>query len=172
MLGTPGIDFPLDLERPLPLPDRAFDAVYSSEVIEHIRREKVPALLLELRRILKPGGVMRLTTPDMEACCQLYLGTHKYPINAIRDTWREGQFSNLIWMNTYMRDWGHQWVWDFPALSEAIERAGFVNVNRCEPQITKSRLMELSALETRYGAHNSAERWAPTMIVEATGPPS
>ena len=76
MVGTPGIDFPLDITKPLPFPDNCLDAIYGSEVIEHIERRYVVPFLKESRRILKPGGVLRLTTPDLKAVCELYLGTH------------------------------------------------------------------------------------------------
>ena len=45
----------------LPFPDRAFDCVVCSEVIEHIPRE---GALEELKRILSVGGTLVLGTPD------------------------------------------------------------------------------------------------------------
>lgn len=50
-----------DMNR-LPFRDGAFDAVVSSEVIEHIPREDVR--LEELVRVIRPGGVLILGTPD------------------------------------------------------------------------------------------------------------
>ena len=40
-----------------------FDAVTMLAVIEHIEPTKIPDLLSEIRRILKPNGVLFLTTP-------------------------------------------------------------------------------------------------------------
>ncbi len=42
----------------IPFPDASFDAVYSSDVLGHVR--DVPAWLGELRRVLKPGGVVAM----------------------------------------------------------------------------------------------------------------
>jgi ubiquinone/menaquinone biosynthesis C-methylase UbiE len=39
----------------LPFPSRRFDAVYSSNVLEHVR--DLPSLLAEVRRVLKVGGI-------------------------------------------------------------------------------------------------------------------
>jgi SAM-dependent methyltransferase len=46
----------VDLTRGLPLPDASIDAAVSSFVWEHIQPESKPAVLAELRRVLKPGG--------------------------------------------------------------------------------------------------------------------
>lgn len=57
----------------LPLADDAAEVVYSSHFLEHIPREDVPQFLEECRRILKPGGTIRLVTPDLENICRAYL---------------------------------------------------------------------------------------------------
>ncbi|MBI1245720.1 MAG: methyltransferase domain-containing protein [Alphaproteobacteria bacterium] len=44
------------------LPDASFDAAISADVIEHVRHPD--RLLAEARRILKPGGVFVVTTPQ------------------------------------------------------------------------------------------------------------
>jgi SAM-dependent methyltransferase len=45
----------------LPFADSSFDAVWASEVLEHVL--DVGAFLSEVRRVLKPGGLLILTTP-------------------------------------------------------------------------------------------------------------
>jgi SAM-dependent methyltransferase len=52
-----------DLARPLPWSDAFFDAVLSVEGIEHL--ENRHAYLREMARVLKPGGVLVLTTPNI-----------------------------------------------------------------------------------------------------------
>jgi ubiquinone/menaquinone biosynthesis C-methylase UbiE len=46
----------------LPVADREVDAVWAGEVIEHV--VDTGAFATELRRVLKPGGPLLLTTPD------------------------------------------------------------------------------------------------------------
>jgi 2-polyprenyl-3-methyl-5-hydroxy-6-metoxy-1,4-benzoquinol methylase len=54
-----------NLEQPLPWSDGAFDAVFSTEGIEHL--ENHFSFLREVCRILKPGGLLVLTTPNITA---------------------------------------------------------------------------------------------------------
>jgi SAM-dependent methyltransferase len=55
----------VDLNLALPWPNCSFDAIFSTEGIEHL--ENHFSFLREMCRILKPGGVMVLTTPNITA---------------------------------------------------------------------------------------------------------
>ena len=46
----------------VPLPDASVDVVVSFETIEHVAEHD--AMLAELRRVLRPGGVLLISTPD------------------------------------------------------------------------------------------------------------
>lgn len=62
-----------DLLKPLPFKDSEFDLVYSSHFIEHIPRRHIHSFLLECKRVLKPGGTLRLVLPDSEEMFTVYL---------------------------------------------------------------------------------------------------
>ena len=55
----------VNLDAPLPWPDATFDTVISTEGIEHL--ENHFAFLREASRILRPDGVLILTTPNITA---------------------------------------------------------------------------------------------------------
>ena len=60
--GMP-IDEGVDLTRGLPYPDQSFDLVVLTEVIEHLENHR--AALGEVARVLRPGGHLILTTPNI-----------------------------------------------------------------------------------------------------------
>jgi SAM-dependent methyltransferase len=51
----------LDPDAPFPLGDSSFDLVLCAETLEHVR--DVQLFLSEIRRVLRPGGELALTTP-------------------------------------------------------------------------------------------------------------
>lgn len=64
---------PWDLQQGLPLPDRSCDVIYSSHAIEHFNRDCARSFLTECRRVLKPGGILRVVAPDLEGITRSYL---------------------------------------------------------------------------------------------------
>lgn len=52
-----------DVSNPLPFENNHFDFVYAGEIIEHIFDTK--SFLKEIHRVLKPGGYLILTTPNL-----------------------------------------------------------------------------------------------------------
>ena len=70
-----------DVTQPLPFEDGVFDAVYHSHLLEHLPRHRALPFLRECRRVLRPGGILRLAIPNLEAIARLYL-------YALDDAWR------------------------------------------------------------------------------------
>ena len=62
-LGAPGVK--LEADAPLPFGDNEFDLVLCAETLEHVR--DVQLMLSEIRRVLRPGGRLGVTTPANHA---------------------------------------------------------------------------------------------------------
>ena len=56
----------IDAVAELPFPDGVFDYVFSEHMIEHIAYKHGLHMLGEAFRVLKPGGKIRIATPDIE----------------------------------------------------------------------------------------------------------
>ncbi|WP_295438001.1 methyltransferase domain-containing protein [uncultured Thiodictyon sp.] len=63
----------VDLSRGIPLPDASCAVVYHAAVLEHFRPPDAFSFLRECRRVLTPGGILRIGVPDLERLCRLYL---------------------------------------------------------------------------------------------------
>jgi ubiquinone/menaquinone biosynthesis C-methylase UbiE len=73
----PKLDFRLArIAEPLPFDDCVFDLVWASEVIEHVA--DTAAWLSELRRVLRPGGRLLLTTPNHPRAALLLHGIERF----------------------------------------------------------------------------------------------
>ena len=82
------IDFDLMSRGPLPLPDAKAEVFYTSHTIEHIDDEAAANLFGEVRRCLRPGGVLRVTCPNIDL-------DHR--------AWRTGDRSHFYWAAMYSR---------------------------------------------------------------------
>lgn len=51
--------------------DEQFDALWSSHNLEHLESTDVPIALAEFVRVLKPGGFVLITLPDMQKVAEL-----------------------------------------------------------------------------------------------------
>lgn len=74
-IGAAGYrSLPWDIRRGLPFADATVARVYASHVLEHLDfRHEAPALLVELRRVLEPGGAIRIVVPDVERYLAAYV---------------------------------------------------------------------------------------------------
>lgn len=62
-----------DLRAGLPFADGSVDVCYSSHVLEHLTAEEGVRFISEQRRVLRPGGVIRVVVPDLERIGRNYV---------------------------------------------------------------------------------------------------
>jgi 2-polyprenyl-3-methyl-5-hydroxy-6-metoxy-1,4-benzoquinol methylase len=93
---------------PLPFADGTFRLVFAGEIIEHL--VDTAGFLEDVRRVLVPGGVLLLTTPNLaslENRIRLLLGV--YP----------------RWVDAELAGEGHVRAYTAPVLRRQLERIGF-----------------------------------------------
>lgn len=65
----------VDVSSRLPFDDHSVDVAYASHLLEHLAPHQAPCLMLEVYRVLKPGGIFRVVVPDLEQITNEYLRT-------------------------------------------------------------------------------------------------
>jgi len=62
-----------NLRQGIPFPDDSVRVVYHSHMLEHFARGEARSFLRECRRVLQPGGIIRVVVPDLECLAKTYL---------------------------------------------------------------------------------------------------
>lgn len=127
-----------DIVKGLPLADGTVDAVYASHILEHLVLNDFHIALHNTWRLLKAGGVFRLVVPDLRWRAEAYVGA-----SADGDPEASSAFLRSCCLGIETRPRGlwrmmisafghskHLWMWDEPAISEALQAAGFRNIRR------------------------------------------
>lgn len=122
-----------DLSGPLPFDDGVAGFMHTEDFIDQLDLTGARRFLLECHRILAPGGVIRILTPDVEQLARMYLETP----GELLALWRENVPIALELntaaevLNLGMRFAGHTFLYDEPTLSKLLQECGF-NPRRCE----------------------------------------
>lgn len=152
-LDSPAADMRLDLAQSLPFTEGYASHIFSEHFIEHITRDQAVSFLKECRRILIPGGTIRVSTPNLRFLIAAYLA---HNIGEWEELWRPETRCSMI--NDGMRAWGHQFLYDAEELVRIFKEAGFGSI--IFQHYRQSRLPEFAGLESRPFHHE--------LIVDAT----
>ena len=99
------------------------DLVYASHVLEHVRHNGLKKTLWEWRRILKPGGILRLSVPDFDKILHIYQSSARR-IDSIRGPLMGGQEHKY---NV------HYSVFNQNYLTDRLREAGFREIRQWDP---------------------------------------
>jgi predicted SAM-dependent methyltransferase len=140
MQGTPGITIH-DLMDKFPLPDNCVDEILSVHVIEHIMPDKVPDLMKEWLRILKPGGFVATEWPDLLKMCKFIVEdpSRMYSDNGkIQKRAVAGIFGNIVrYQDSVML---HKWGYSAESMSVLLQKNGFARTVTEKPHHQKTEM--------------------------------
>lgn len=119
-----------DATKEIPLPDNSVGVLYSSHMLEHIARSKARRFLAEAMRVLEPGGILRLSVPDLRKAIAEYNETHDADRFMERILVTAPAFSTIrqkimVFVTGYRH---HQWMYDGKSLSRLLKELGFKDV--------------------------------------------
>lgn len=143
---APGIDLSCDIRDGLPLADGSIDYAVSIHALPEIPYPDLVPVLAELRRVLQPGGVLRLGLPDLDRGIDAYRrGDRDYFVIPDRDARSLGAklVTQIVWYG-YSRT-----PFTVEFAQELLGDAGFERVSSCAFRSTSSPFPEIVSLDDR-----------------------
>jgi predicted SAM-dependent methyltransferase len=113
-----------DLRGELPFTSDKVDFIYSEHFWEHLTREYGQRLAWECWRVLKPGGVLRISTPCLKTLLDDYDACKLDRIS--RDVWAPASPARML--NEAMRLWGHEFIYDEDEMFASLAACGFRDI--------------------------------------------
>ncbi len=161
----------LDATNRFPLPDNSFNYVFSEHVIEHFQYWDGLKMLQESYRVLKPGGRIRVVTPNLDKLMALSHEPTEEMQRYIREKlawhgwWPHTPDPAALIVDMESHDFGHQFLYNPSLLRDSLQKVGFRNVTIC--QVGVSADPQLANLEVRPGFPGEWPKRYESMAIEA-----
>lgn len=139
-----GLCLRMDATLPWPFASGAAAAIASEHVIEHIDPAAMPGFVAEAFRVLRPGGRLRLSTPNLRGIAEAYLAEDPDVLAAHRGHGYTAR-THADLLNNYLHEFGHVHVYDVASLRLLLEDAGFTDVR--EAAFGESEHAELRGID-------------------------
>lgn len=164
----------LDATEVFPFENESFDYVFCEHMIEHISYGQALGMLKECFRVLRPGGKIRVSTPNLQVYLNLFSTkkdkTQQQYLEWMSKNWllkqnvqeKEGSFV----LNLVMHGWGHLFIYDEATLKLSLEKVGFTHTQQY--QCSESEDENLRGLESHGEFIGNIEmNTYETLILEA-----
>ena len=121
----PHIDYSSDIRHLSMFDDCSVDLIYCCHALEYFNRQEVVTVLKEWGRVLRVGGLIRLSVPDFESIVKVYLTykdlDHQGILGPLYGRWQNSASNESLY---------HKTAYDFRSLEKVLQSAGFSNVVR------------------------------------------
>ena len=119
----PKVDLVFDITKQFPIAAGVIAEVLSVATLEHLRREHVDHVLREFFRILAPGGLLRVSTPDIDALAHAILNHEDIELI---NRHLFGRFKSAA---TEREDL-HKWLYPAGVMIDLLRHIGFTSVRQ------------------------------------------
>lgn len=125
VLKTGATDLICDIKSLKGVPDNTAKNIYSCHVLEHFETSQIPEILETWNRVLKPGGEIRISVPDLDSITKIYQDNLKHFETPGNQPWIA-----LIYGGQKDQYDFHKTGFNYSWLKFLLENAGFNNVKR------------------------------------------
>lgn len=162
----------------LPFKDNEVDYVFTSHFFEHIKHYETVNFLKEMHRVLRKGGIIRISIPDLSIITKKYLNkdsdfflkhsdigwNKEYSLEKkilLGDGFccffypyytkkKQEKFIEHM-LNYFVRN--HQWIYDYESISDLLKRAGFSKIKKCnfrQGKVPDIKILDMHPEESLY----------------------
>jgi predicted SAM-dependent methyltransferase len=145
------LDINHDLSTGLPFDDLTVDYIYNEHFIEHLSREDGLKFMDECQRVLKIGGVLRISCPDLDKIIDGYINNNWREQDWVKTyhyEWIESK-CQMLNLNLNETPWGHKYVYNKEELISQLVKAGFNKEDIEEESFSHSLIADLKNIDTR-----------------------
>lgn len=160
--GWENHDMDVDISKPLPFSDASVDRVFAEHVVEHVTPLQAFEFFIECRRIMKPGGIIRIAVPSVTDI--VTRGDADYHAWVQSRGWGDGTLAGSV--RNILANHGHQAAWNAELLGHFLIAAGFQWLTRC--RVGQSDHAELCGIEGHGKVIGDRVNAIETCVVEAT----
>lgn len=164
----------LDANDPFPFDDASVDRIHTEHMIEHVDHPVGTHMLAECFRILKPGGRLRILTPDFDRVIALTGEISDEVATLARGSnLRNGidpavADDPIYAVNRLFSGYGHRFLYTEAALTRALGDAGFTEVIRYPVGDTEDP--DFADVDQHGNQINEAWNDYQTLVLEADKP--
>ena len=126
-------DVRFDARKVFPFDNGTCKFIYCEHLIEHLTPKEGIFFLSECKRVLTRGGVLRISTPNLDYIADKYIHS-------------ADRLSICNWINTAFSEWGHKYIYNKQMLRTTLQSLDFMVYQRLKNQ---SAYPELRNLESR-----------------------
>jgi predicted SAM-dependent methyltransferase len=123
IVPLPQVDLVFDIRKTFPIPSGVIAEILSAATLEHLRKPHNLHVLREFFRTLRPGGTLRVSTPDIEAIARAMLAGENL------DLVNQHFFGKFKDDDTEDYD-VHRWMYPANAMMQVLRDIGFVDVEK------------------------------------------
>ena len=144
----PHIDYVQDIRTLPQIADRSVELIYACQALTYFDREEVVPVLAEWRRVLQPGGILRLSVINFDTIVRLYTAglPLEWFLGWLYGKWTDGKGGFVYERTTY----------DRASMTKVLTDSGFDSIELWDWRSTEHR--DVDDYSQAYFPHMEKER--------------
>lgn len=157
--GWVNMDWEVNIEKPLPFPDDHADFILIEHCLEHVPIQSAYNFLVESKRILKKGGILRVAVPSVVQIHKMENDNYRSFIK--RQGWGTGERGCGVHAITFQH--GHQIWFSREVLEAVMQSIGFRTLQLEVHESIRPQLQNVEGHHRMIGEENNS---IDTIVVE------